>query len=121
MLDTDISLGTRESLSAESSALSHPSRLHTSNHFSTRRYARIVKAWVTAIGLARAAVSIQGRRWSVCNRLKSGFAVFAQRAKAARLRLSQCYVGSGLSICSSIHFTKSRTLGTSAACSGYAR
>src|SRR5690349_15926700 len=30
-------------------------------------------------------------------------------------------VASGLSICSSIHFTKSRTLGTSAECSGYAR
>lgn len=28
-----------------------PSRLHRSNHLSTRQYARIVKAWVTAIGL----------------------------------------------------------------------
>ncbi|PVZ58554.1 hypothetical protein C9422_10980 [Pseudomonas sp. B1(2018)] len=30
-------------------------------------------------------------------------------------------VVAGLSTCSSIHFTKSRTLGTSAECSGYAR
>lgn len=28
-----------------------PSRLHGSDHLSTRQYARIVKAWVTAIGL----------------------------------------------------------------------
>ncbi|WP_454242186.1 tyrosine-type recombinase/integrase [Pseudomonas sp. HLS-6 TE3448] len=28
-----------------------PSRLHSSDHLSTRQYARIVKAWVTAIGL----------------------------------------------------------------------
>ncbi|MNP53917.1 site-specific tyrosine recombinase XerC [compost metagenome] len=28
-----------------------PSRLHISNHLSTRQYARIVKAWVTAVGL----------------------------------------------------------------------
>ena len=28
-----------------------PSRLHDSDHLSTRQYARIVKAWVTAIGL----------------------------------------------------------------------
>lgn len=28
-----------------------PSRLHASVHLSTRQYARIVKAWVTAIGL----------------------------------------------------------------------
>lgn len=28
-----------------------PSRLHYSDHLSTRQYARIVKAWVTAIGL----------------------------------------------------------------------
>jgi len=28
-----------------------PSRLHASDHLSTRQYARIVKAWVTAIGL----------------------------------------------------------------------
>ena len=28
-----------------------PSRLHASDHFSTRQYARIVKAWVHAIGL----------------------------------------------------------------------
>ncbi|OHC14505.1 MAG: integrase, partial [Pseudomonadales bacterium GWC2_63_15] len=28
-----------------------PSRLHASEHLSTRQYARIVKAWVTAIGL----------------------------------------------------------------------
>jgi integrase len=28
-----------------------PSRLHTSDHLSTRQYARIVKAWVRAIGL----------------------------------------------------------------------
>lgn len=28
-----------------------PTRLHGSDHFSTRQYARIVKAWVTAIGL----------------------------------------------------------------------
>jgi integrase len=28
-----------------------PSRLYASDHFSTRQYARIVKAWVTAIGL----------------------------------------------------------------------
>ncbi|MDH4607621.1 tyrosine-type recombinase/integrase [Pseudomonas sp. BN102] len=28
-----------------------PSRLHSSVHLSTRQYARIVKAWVTAIGL----------------------------------------------------------------------
>jgi integrase len=28
-----------------------PSRLHGSGHLSTRQYARIVKAWVTAIGL----------------------------------------------------------------------
>jgi len=28
-----------------------PTRLHASDHLSTRQYARIVKAWVTAIGL----------------------------------------------------------------------
>ena len=28
-----------------------PARLHSSDHLSTRQYARIVKAWVTAIGL----------------------------------------------------------------------
>ena len=28
-----------------------PSRLHSSDHLSTRQYARIVKAWVTSIGL----------------------------------------------------------------------
>jgi len=28
-----------------------PTRLHGSDHLSTRQYARIVKAWVTAIGL----------------------------------------------------------------------
>jgi len=28
-----------------------PTRLHDSDHLSTRQYARIVKAWVTAIGL----------------------------------------------------------------------
>ena len=28
-----------------------PSRLHTSEHLSTRQYARIVKGWVKAIGL----------------------------------------------------------------------
>ena len=28
-----------------------PSRLHDSDHLSTRQYARIVKAWVTATGL----------------------------------------------------------------------
>jgi integrase len=28
-----------------------PTRLHSSDHLSTRQYARIVKAWVTAIGL----------------------------------------------------------------------
>jgi len=28
-----------------------PSRLHISNHLSTRQYARILKAWVTAVGL----------------------------------------------------------------------
>ena len=28
-----------------------PSRLHASDHLSTRQYAPIVKAWVTAIGL----------------------------------------------------------------------
>lgn len=28
-----------------------PSRLHTSNHLSTRQYARIVKGWVKAVGL----------------------------------------------------------------------
>jgi len=28
-----------------------PSRLHASDHLSTRQYARIVKAWVAAIGL----------------------------------------------------------------------
>jgi integrase len=28
-----------------------PSRLRISNHLSTRQYARIVKAWVTAVGL----------------------------------------------------------------------
>ena len=28
-----------------------PSRLHASNHLSTRQYARIVKGWVKAVGL----------------------------------------------------------------------
>ena len=28
-----------------------PSRLHASEHLSTRQYVRIVKAWITAIGL----------------------------------------------------------------------
>ncbi len=31
-----------------------PSRLHSSNHLPTRQYARIVKAWVTSIGLGAA-------------------------------------------------------------------
>ena len=30
-----------------------PSRLHDSDHLSTREYARIVKAWVTSLGLTQ--------------------------------------------------------------------
>src|SRR5690606_22821791 len=39
-----------------------PSRLHTSDHLSTRRYARIVKRWVKAIGLDPAVYGTQTMR-----------------------------------------------------------
>ncbi|HEN8711925.1 TPA: tyrosine-type recombinase/integrase [Pseudomonas putida] len=39
-----------------------PSRLHGSDHLSTRQYARIVKAWVTAIGLDPALYGTQTLR-----------------------------------------------------------
>lgn len=39
-----------------------PSRLHTSNHLSTRQYARIVKGWVKAVGLDPAMYGIHTMR-----------------------------------------------------------
>jgi integrase len=35
-----------------------PSRLHTSNHLSTRHYARIVKGWVKSVGLDPACMAL---------------------------------------------------------------